>query len=98
MLLEEFLEDLGHTVAEICSNVEAALAALEVQSFDGVFLDLNLHGEQADPVAASLRAKRVPFVIATGGVQDTGGMGALALVAKPYRIADIEHAVGRFLN
>lgn len=98
MLLEEMLDELGHTVAEVCANVEAALATLEVHSFDGVFLDLTLHGKQADPVAARLLEKRVPFVIATGGWYDPEELGALALVTKPYRFADIEHAVGNFLN
>lgn len=98
MLLEELLGELGHTVSEVCASVEAALAALEVQSFDGVFLDLNLHGRPADPVATRLLEKRVPFVIATGGLHDAEALGALALVTKPYRFSDIEHAVGSFLS
>ncbi len=82
----------------VCNSVEAALEAIERVSLDGAFLDLNLHGKRADPVAASLVAERVPFVIATGGVQDAKAMGALALVAKPYRFADIEYAVGNILR
>lgn len=98
MLLEDILRELGHTVPVVCNSVEAALEAIETETLEGAFLDLNLHGMQADPVAASLVAKRVPFVIATGGVQDAEAMGALALVAKPYRFSDIENAVGNFFS
>lgn len=98
MLLQDILSELGHTVPVVCNSVEAALEAIEAEILDGAFLDLNLHGKSADPVAASLVAKRVPFVIATGGVQDAEAMGALALVAKPYRFSDIENAVGNFFR
>ena len=97
MLLEDMLEELGHGSPQICATIGSALEALESQSFDGVFVDLNLHSERADPVVADLKEKGIPFVITTGGIEDTVGLGALALVSKPYRFTDIEQAVGKFL-
>lgn len=98
MLLEDMLDELGHASPEICATIESALEALDGHNFDGVFLDLNLNGERADPVVAELRKKAIPFVISTGGIEDAASLGALALVSKPYRFSDIEQAVGNFLK
>lgn len=98
MLLEDMLSELGHEVPLVCTNVADALAALDSQSFDGAFLDYNLQGTRADPVALSLQNKRIPFVLATGGMEDADSIGAQAMVAKPYRFDDIEQATRLFID
>lgn len=96
MLLEEMLDDLGHEVPCVCRDIESALDKIQAHSFDGVFLDFNLHGTRADPIAAILRKKGVPFVTTTGGMEDPDSLGAIAMVPKPYRFDDIEQATRLF--
>src|SRR5919199_5504889 len=70
MMLEDFLDSLGHTVRGTCETVQCALDEVEKGGFDLAILDVNLKGENVWPVAAKLREKSVPFVIATGGDVD----------------------------
>ena len=93
MLLEDMLEQLGHEVARVCTDNATALAALEEEAFDLVVLDLNLHGERSEPVAARLREKQVPFIIASGLTDGADGLGAAAVVSKPYLLDDIDRAL-----
>jgi DNA-binding response OmpR family regulator len=67
MMLEDFLEAMGHTIRGTCDTVDDALAAAEQGGFDLAILDVNLKGESVWPVAAALREKGTPFVLASGG-------------------------------
>ena len=93
MLLEDMLEQLEHRLVRICTSNAAALAAIEEEAIDAVLLDLNLQGERSDPVAARLREKNIPFVVASGGVEGAQALGAAAILAKPYRLDEIEQAL-----
>jgi CheY-like chemotaxis protein len=66
MMLEDFIESLGHGVRGPCESVTEALAAVEADGFDLAILDVNLKGESVWPVATALRAKGVPFVLCVG--------------------------------
>src|SRR2546423_3516918 len=70
MMLEDFLDSLGHKVSGTCDTVQSALDEVEKGGFDLAILDVNLKGENVWPVAARPRANNVPFVIATGGAGD----------------------------
>ena len=67
MMLEDFIESLGHEVRGPCESVTEALAMVEADGFDLAILDVNLKGESVWPVATALRAKGIPFVLASGG-------------------------------
>src|SRR5689334_23497704 len=67
MMLEDFLDSLGHKVSGTCDTVKCALDEVEKGGFDLAILDVNLKGENVWPVATRLRERNVPFVIATGG-------------------------------
>ncbi|MGI4731563.1 MAG: response regulator [Janthinobacterium lividum] len=72
MMLEDFLEVLDRQVAGSADNVDAALALVEAGGFDAAILDVNLRGgEKSWPIADALAAKGKPFLIATGGSDDT---------------------------
>ena len=55
MMLEDFLESLGHSISATCDNVAAALAEVEKGGFDLAILDVNLKGQNVWPVASRLR-------------------------------------------
>lgn len=78
MMIEDFLDVLGKTVAGTADTVESALALIALGGVDAAILDVNLRGgEKSFPIAEALAAKHIPFVFATGGSQDT--------VADPFR-------------
>lgn len=66
MLVEDMLTDLGHTVVALASRMDRAVEYAERGEFDLAILDLNLNGEKSYPVAEALRARKVPFLFATG--------------------------------
>src|SRR6185369_3042012 len=70
MMLEDFIQSIGHRVSGNCDSVSAALKEIEKSEFDLAILDVNLKGESVWPVAAELRRKGTPFVLATGGYVD----------------------------
>jgi len=71
MLLEDILTDLGAAVAGPYGRLADGLAAAKVERFDGAILDLNLAGQQAEPLADLLLARGVPFVFITGYQRDS---------------------------
>ena len=95
MMLEDFLETLGHTVHATCESVGDAVVEADKGGFDVAILDVNLNGENVWPVAHKLREKQIPFVIATGGhveppppeFRDT------PLIEKPYTVDRVTPAI-----
>ena len=95
MMLEDFLESLGHRVAATCDTVDGALDKAEAGGFDLAILDVNLKGENVWPVATRLREKKVPFVIATGGHVDPPPpeFNDAPVIEKPYTVDRVTPAI-----
>jgi CheY-like chemotaxis protein len=96
MMLEDFLESLGHRVAGTVDCISDALASIDSGSFDVAILDVQLKsGELAWPIADRLREKGVPFVLATGGHVEPPPAEYVSapLLAKPYTIDAIGPAL-----
>lgn len=97
MMLEDFLDMLGHAVAGTADCVEAAIARIDAGGVDAAILDVNLRGgEQSWPVADRLADAGIPFVFATGGsgetvVEDHRDRPTLA---KPFTMDAVEKALG----
>ena len=98
MMLEDFLESLGHNVVATCESVEEALEKVDAGGFDVAIIDVQLKdGKQVWPVADRLSATGKPFVLATGGhVEPPPAQHAAApVLSKPYTIDAIEPALER---
>jgi CheY-like chemotaxis protein len=96
MMLEEFLESLGHDVVACCESVADALDRIEAGGFDVAIIDVQLRdGERVWPVADRLAETGTPFVVATGGhVEPPPAAHAGApMLSKPYTIDAIEPAI-----
>ena len=95
MMLEDFLETLGHHVSASCDNVAEALGKAEEGGFDVAILDVNLKGEAVWPVAERLRSRGVPFVIASGGHVEPppAEFADVPMLEKPYTIDRITPAL-----
>jgi CheY-like chemotaxis protein len=77
MLLQDMLDDLGHTLAGEAGRIDEALTLASQAEFDVAILDVNLNGEPISPVVEVLVRRGLPFVFATG----YGQRG----VPEPYR-------------
>jgi DNA-binding response OmpR family regulator len=98
MMLEDFLDSLGHKVIATCDSVAVALGHVEAGGFDVAIIDVQLKdGEKVWPVADRLAEKGTPFVIATGGhIEPPPALHAGApILAKPYTIDAIDPALDR---
>ena len=95
MMLEDFLETLGHTVHASCDNVGEAVAQAEKGGFDVAILDVNLNGENVWPVAHKLREKAIPFVVATGGHVEPppAEFKDVPVIQKPYTVDRVTPAI-----
>ena len=97
MMLEDFLETLGHTVHASCESVADAVAEAEKGGFDVAILDVNLNGETAWPVARTLRDKQIPFVLATGGHVEPPPpeFANVPVIEKPYTVDRVTPALDK---
>ena len=95
MMLEDFLESLGHSVTATCESVQDAIVEAERGGFDLAILDVNLKGESVWPVAERLRDKRIPFVLAPGGHVDPPPpeFAHVPVIEKPYTIDRVTPAL-----
>jgi DNA-binding response OmpR family regulator len=95
MMLEDFLDTLGHTVAGTTDSVGEAVSLVEKGGFDCAILDVHLHGEACWPVADALADRGVPFLLATGGHTEPppARHADAPLLAKPFTLAGVEQAI-----
>jgi len=96
MMLEDFLDALGREVSGVADSVSGALAQLGQCEVDAAILDVNLRGgEKSWPVAAALHQAGIPFVLATGGLDDTVAeeYRDRPVLSKPFTMAAVEKAL-----
>ena len=96
MMLEDFLDSLGHRVIGTCETVADAMARVAEGGFDVAIVDVHLkNGEHVWPVADRLAEKGVPFILATGGHIEPPPErhSGAPVLSKPYTIDAIEPAL-----
>ena len=97
MMLEDFLDALGHRVAGTADNVATGLALVAGGGVDAAILDLNLRGgETSAPIADALADGGIPFLFATGGSGDgiPERHRARPTLGKPFTMDGVEQALG----
>ena len=92
LMLEDMVEGMGCAVTGLAPRVALGVAMAETGHFDMAILDVNVAGENVEPVAERLAARGVPFIFATGY-----GLAGIApdfartpTLAKPYSPQDLE--------
>ncbi|PJJ85641.1 response regulator receiver domain-containing protein [Brevirhabdus pacifica] len=97
----DLLESMGAGKVHCASTVHQARQIMEKADIGYAVLDVNLRGETSAALAHSLRAARVPYVLASGegdGSQIDGYPDSV-IVAKPYDVSTLrrglEAAVGK---
>jgi CheY-like chemotaxis protein len=93
MMLEDFLDSLGHQVVGTAETVSEALERIDGGGIDVAIIDVHLKGgEHVWPVADRLAEAGIPFVLATGGhIEPPPDRHAGApVLSKPYTIDAID--------
>lgn len=96
MMLEDFVEALGHDVAGSADSVEEGLAAVAKGGFDIAILDVNLRdGLPSWPVADALDDAGTPFLLASGGSLDEPPERHRnrPSLSKPYTLDSVQQAI-----
>ncbi len=96
MMLEDFLDILGKSVAGTADSVDAAVSAIDAGGIDAAILDVNLRGgEKSWPIADKLAEAGIPFVLATGGSGDTiePAHRDRPVLSKPFTMDGVEQAL-----
>ena len=84
MEVEDAISDLGFSVARSVARLDEAMAEARGGAFDGVVLDLHIHGGNTLPVAELLAGRGIPFVLVSGdGVAGRAELTDLRL-GKPF--------------
>ena len=95
LMLEDMVEGMGCAVTGVAPRVSLGVSMAESGDFDVAILDVNVAGENVEPVAERLTARGVPFIFATG----YGEAGVplkfrdRPVVAKPFRAEQLEAAI-----
>ncbi|NNG56427.1 response regulator [Sphingomonas paucimobilis] len=84
MLLEDILADLRCAVVGPVLDVAEAEKLARTAEIDAAILDLNVHDRTTHSVAELLKARGIPFVIASGYDGDGGLAGADGTLNKPF--------------
>jgi CheY-like chemotaxis protein len=95
MMIEDFIDMLGHKLAGSCDSVAEALVKVEEGDFDVAILDVNLRDGPCWPVADALKAKGKAFVVATGGHVDPPPPehAQANQLAKPFTLDGVQAAL-----
>jgi DNA-binding response OmpR family regulator len=95
MMVEDFVDLLGHSVCGTCDSVAGAVARIEEGGIDVAILDVNLRDGPSWPVADALAEKNIPFVFASGGHVDAPGHVGAPLLSKPFTLDGVRVALER---
>jgi CheY-like chemotaxis protein len=66
MMIADMLESLGHAVAAETGDIDEALRLAQSGYFDLAILDVNINGKMIWAVADLIKARKCPFIFATG--------------------------------
>jgi len=87
--LEAGLNDAGANVIGTAIELDEAMEFLG-RDFDAAVLDVNLNGRLVTPFAETLKARKIPFIFATGYGDTTAPEGFdVPIVRKPYNVTQI---------
>jgi len=95
LMLEDMVEGMGCAVTGLAPRVALGVAMADSGNFDVAILDVNVAGENVEPVAERLASRGVPFIFATG----YGEAGVplryrdRPVVSKPFRSDQLEAAI-----
>jgi CheY-like chemotaxis protein len=95
MLIEDMLDELGHSVVASATRLREALDLARTSDVELAILDVNLAGEISYPVADILKTRSIPFLFSSG--YDLGGLDPeyrdAPVVPKPFQMGSLDAAI-----
>lgn len=91
MLVEDAVEEAGHTVAATARNIGDAMEVAGSGDFDVALLDVNLNGQRAHALPVTLTARGKPFAFMTG-YGDAGILEEFSeapVISKPFTVEQV---------
>ena len=95
MLIEEYLVELGCTVALSASRIAKAMKGLQTCPVDVAVLDVNVAGESISGLVETLDGRGIPFMFASGyGARGVDARwSASPVLQKPFTGSDLRAAL-----
>lgn len=93
---QDLLEEQGHQVVGLARSNADALSLIQNEEFDFALLDVDLQGEESEPVAAELARLGIPFLVLTGtmrGMIAGSHLLAAPMLSKPAIEAELVAAI-----
>ena len=97
MMVEDFVDLLGHKVCGVCDSVGGAIERIGEGGIDAAILDVNLLDGPSWRVADALAARNIPFLFASGGHVDAPGHADAPLLSKPFTLDGVKSALERIV-
>lgn len=100
MVLTDYLEDAGCSVAGPVQSADKALQMASEQKADAALVDGNLAGRRVDQIVAALKARGIPFAFVTGYGREAlpAGFDDAPIVEKPFTQEQVIGTLERLLN
>ena len=95
MMVEDFVDMLGHSLAGSVDTAAEGVRLVEGGGVDVALIDVNVRDGPSWPVADAMKARGLPYIVATGGHVDpppVAHAGAPQL-AKPFTLDGLEAAL-----
>lgn len=90
----QLLEGMGAVVIGPAKTLAEGVALARAEDIDAAILDFSLRGEPSALIAEELRAREIPFIVATGyDVEDIELFDGAALILKPYTAQSLQTAL-----
>ena len=100
MLVQDWLEDLGHEAIGPAHSVRQALTLIDVHKPDAAILDVSLGNENSYGVADVLKTRNIPFAFGTGRDEQmiTPGHADVPILRKPYDATALKQLMSTLLS
>jgi DNA-binding response OmpR family regulator len=97
--LQYMLTDLGCELVGVVGTIDAAFALALSSRIDAAVLDININGQDCVKIAKALRARGIPFLLATGHTPARAAkFGEAPILLKPYIQDELASALHNLLN
>lgn len=99
-VLEDMLQDLGCIVAGPTGSMAYAMEMAEKEPLDAAVIDINIRGGKVFPVAETLTARNIPFLLASGYADWTlpEHLRERPRLVKPYSAEVVERQLLKLLD
>lgn len=94
------VEELGHRVVAEAGSVRDAEPLAQTSAFDLAILDVNVGGQEINPVAEAIARRGLPFLFVSGYSATVlpAQFSGVPLLRKPFLIEQLNDAINALLD